>query len=283
LSGENLKLFNDQKREKKLDRFDLVVLLKAYFEKYKKFETKREYQTFVKDKLVKKTRKNKIEYSLIIVDEFQNYLKEQLDLFRNSLNKDTESVVYVGDIAQQVKLGTIKKLEDVGVVDISRNIRLNKVYRNTKNILSFIQDLNYKIEIPTGVKEGPVVIEKVLNNTKEEIEHIKNNISKYEKGSIGILSKNESYLLDFKKEFEEMKNIHMLSMAESQGVEFDIVFIVGLDQCLMEVKHNIYVLPEHLEERKRMQKDLLYVALTRAITELHLLGNIKLKDILNNL
>ena len=280
LSGENLKLFNNQKKEKKLDRFDLVILLKAYFEKYKKFETKREYQTFVKDKLVKKTRKNKIEYSLIIVDEFQNYLKEQLDLFRNSLNKDTESVVYVGDIAQQVKLGTIKKLEDVGVIDKSRNIRLNKVYRNTKNILSFIQNLNYKIEIPFGVKDGPVVIEKVLDSKKEEIEHIKNNISKYENGSIGILSKNESYLLDFKKEFEEIKNIHSLSMVESQGVEFDIVFIVGLDRELVEVKHNIDVLLEHLEERKRMQRDLLYVALTRAITELHILGKCKLKEIL---
>ena len=168
----------------------------------------------------------------------------------------------------------------MGVIDKSRNIRLNKVYRNTKNILSFIQNLNYKIEIPFGVKDGPVVIEKVLDSKKEEIEHIKNNISKYENGSIGILSKNESYLLDFKKEFEEIKNIHSLSMVESQGVEFDIVFIVGLDRELVEVKHNIDVLLEHLEERKRMQRDLLYVALTRAITELHILGKCKLKEIL---
>ena len=33
-----------------------------------------------------------------------------------------------------------------------------------------------------------------------------------------------------------------------------------------------YTTFEHIEERKRIQKDLLYVALTRAINELHILG-----------
>jgi DNA helicase II / ATP-dependent DNA helicase PcrA len=49
-SKENANLFNNQKKEKKLDRFDLVILLRSYFERYKKFEIKREYNTFVKDK-----------------------------------------------------------------------------------------------------------------------------------------------------------------------------------------------------------------------------------------
>jgi superfamily I DNA/RNA helicase len=133
------------------------------------------------------------------------------------------------------------------------------------------------------VKDGPVVVEKIINDKKEEIKHIKNNISKYEQGSIGILSKNESYLEDFKIEFGGIRNIHTLSMLESQGVEFDIVFIVGVDIESMEVKHHSDVLPEHLKERSRMQKDLLYVALTRAITELHILGKEKLGNILSNL
>lgn len=61
-------------------------------------------------------------------------------------------------------------------------------------------------------------------------------------------------------------------MLESQGVEFDLVFLVGIQSSLFEITKNIDTLPEHIEERKRMQKDLLYVALTRAITELHILG-----------
>jgi superfamily I DNA/RNA helicase len=69
-------------------------------------------------------------------------------------------------------------------------------------------------------------------------------------------------------------------MLESQGVEFDLVFIVGINKNSFEVTQYIDVSKEHIEERKRMQKDLLYVALTRAITELHILGSVKLKDIL---
>ena len=113
LSPENLKLFNRQKKENKLDRFDLVILLKSYFEKYKKFEIKREYQTFVKHKLVHKIEKNIVQYSLMIIDEFQNYLPEQLEILKSCLNKKTQSVIYVGDMAQQVKFGTIKKWEDI--------------------------------------------------------------------------------------------------------------------------------------------------------------------------
>ena len=277
LSADNLKLFEKQKKEKKLDRFDLVFMLRAYLEKNKNFETKRGYQTFVKDKIVSKIEKKKVLYSLIIVDEFQNYLPEQLHIMKVCLDKDTNSTVYVGDIAQQVKLGTLKKLEDFGeTIQPDRNIRLNKVYRNTKNILSFIQGLGYKVEIPDGIKEGPSVVEKIINSKEEEISYIKENIKGYENGSIGIISKDESYLDLFKKEFDESKNIHVLTMYESQGVEFDLVFIVGVKEGMFNVTHHIDVSPEHIEERKKIQKDLLYVSLTRAITELHITGVDKL-------
>ena len=38
-----------------------------------------------------------------------------------------------------------------------RQIRLHKVYRNTKQILEYTRDLGYKVEIPESLKEGPVV------------------------------------------------------------------------------------------------------------------------------
>jgi DNA helicase IV len=273
-SNSSLKLFEQQKKEKKLDRFDLAILLKAYYKKYKKFEVKREYQTFVKGKLVRKTEKNPALYSLMIIDEFQNYLPEQLQILKNCINEKTESVVYVGDMAQQVKLGTIHQWEDINeIIPPDRNVKLNKVYRNTKNILSFIKNLGYAVELSPGLKEGPVVVEKITNTTTEEIEHIKEIIDKYSKGSVGVLAKEESYLADFKKEFSGTKNIHVLTMLEAQGVEFDLVCVVGIKEVAFSSKG---ISPEHLEERKRIQKDLLYVALTRAITELHILGTEKL-------
>ncbi len=281
-SKENMKLFDKQKKEKKLDRFDLSILLKSHFEKFKKFETKREYQTYVKDNLVKKIQKNKVEYSLMIIDEFQNYLLEQLQIFQSCLSKETSSSVYVGDIAQQVKLGTIRNLEDIGeIINPERNIILGKVYRNTKNILLFIESLGYKTIIPIGAQIGPAVVEKEVDTIGEQIEHVKSNIKKYEKGTIGIILKNDLHLSQFKEEFKEIKNVHVLTMLESQGVEFDIVFIVGIDDSSFKIAHHVDMSSEHIKERQRMQKDLLYVALTRAITELHILGKVKLSNIIN--
>jgi superfamily I DNA/RNA helicase len=68
-------------------------------------------------------------------------------------------------------------------------------------------------------------------------------------------------------------------MNESQGVEFDLVCIVGVSPNLFEVPAHAGVSAEHLLERKNIQRDLLYVALTRAITELHVLGSVSLTDI----
>ncbi|MEI8174884.1 MAG: AAA family ATPase [bacterium] len=276
-SHNNLKLFEKQKKESKLDRFDLVILLKSYFGKYKKFEIHREYFTSIKGKVVRKIERTAVLYSLMVIDEFQNYLPEQLQILKSCLNEKTQSMVYVGDMAQQVKLGTIRNWQDVNeIIPSERNIKLNKVYRNTRNILSFIKNLGYEVELPDGLKEGPVVLETIAKTTEEEIEHIRGVILKYKNGSIGILAKEESYLANFKKEFAEARNIHVLTMLEAQGVEFDLVCLVGIKKESFSLVHYADTSSEHIEERKRMQKDLLYVALTRAITELHILGSEKL-------
>jgi DNA helicase IV len=281
MSSENQKLFARQKKEKKLDRFDLTILLKAYLEKHEHFEIKREYQKFVGDNLVKRTERKVVNYSLLVIDEFQNYLPDQLKIFNRCLDSETESLIYVGDIAQQVKIGTIKNWDEVGAkISTDRNIRLHKVYRNTKNILRFIRDLGYTIEIPEQLKEGVPVTERQTKSVQEEISHIKECLKKYTDESIGILAKDHSYLEEFEKEFVENKNVHCLSILESQGVEFDRVFIVGLNKKYFEIDSRSNSADDYLTERKRIQKDLIYVGLTRAISELQLLGTDKVEDLL---
>jgi DNA helicase IV len=277
MTAEGLQTFERQRQEKKLDRFDITILLRAHLTAHDAFETRREYMTYVGDTLKKKTKKTPVAYSLMVIDEFQNYLPEQLSILKHPLDTDTQAVIYVGDMAQQVQLGTIKNWEDIKEnITPDRNIRLDKVYRNTKHILEFIQSIGYTVSIPAGIKEGPKVVEQILQTPEEEIAHIRSSIAKYENGSIGVLTKNASYLKPFKEAFKGKKNIHVLTMAESQGVEFDIVFIVGIDTDTFTVAQYADVLPAHIEERKRMQKDLLYVALTRAIMELHVVGRVKL-------
>lgn len=276
-SKKSISLFDQQKKDKALDRFDLTILLRSHLEKFGKFEIVREYNSIVKGVMKKKVQKRDIEYSLAIVDEFQNYLPEQLAILKQCVSDRTESILYVGDMGQQVYLGTIKNWDDMSEsIKPERNIRLDKVYRNTRNILEYIQSLGYAVGIPEGIKEGPEVVEKICDTAVAEISHIKNQIEKYKEGSIGVIAKNSEYLEPFRKEFAEHKNIHLLTMQESQGVEFDLVCIVGINDGTFTVTEYAGVSPEHIAERKRIQKDLLYVALTRAITELHVLGKEKL-------
>jgi DNA helicase IV len=279
LSLEGLKLLQKQKVEKVLDRFDLTLLLKGYLAKHRKLEISREVLAVSSTGSRKVTKKKRMMYSLIVVDEFQNYLPEQLSIFKKCLKDETDAILYVGDMAQQVYLGTIKDWSAIGEqIAPERNVRLDKVYRNTKSILTYIQSLGYSITLPPGIKDGPVVTEKITQKVDEEIAHIEEVIKKYEHGSIGVISKSSQYLQPFKEKFGDQKHIHIMTMNESQGVEFDLVCIVGINENTFVSPFHGDALPHHLAERKTIQKDLLYVALTRAITELHILGSIPLKE-----
>ncbi len=155
ISPKNLKLFEKQKIDKQLDRFDITVLLQSYLKKYKKFEIRRSYFTPVNGVIKKKIERKNVSYSLIVLDEFQNYLPEQISILKSCLKEETESIIYVGDMSQQVYLGTLKNWAETGEhIKEERNIKLAKVYRNTKNILLFIQSLGYDILIPEEIKEG---------------------------------------------------------------------------------------------------------------------------------
>ena len=54
------------------------------------------------------------------------------------------------------------------------------------------------------------------------------------------------------------------------------MFLIGINKKSFEIKPIVNSTDKYNEEQKRIQKDLLYVALTRAITELHILGSEKL-------
>ena len=68
-------------------------------------------------------------------------------------------------------------------------------------------------------------------------------------------------------------------MHEAQGVEFDVVCLVGVNADLLTLPAYENMPPDFIAEKKRTKKDLLYVAMTRAISELHILGQQKLSDI----
>ncbi len=276
-TNDQEKLFAMQKKESGLDRFDLTILLKIYYKTHKQFSiTKDYYQELANGKYRKKRAPFKVEYNLTIVDEFQNYLPEQLQLLKQCLNHKLESVVYVGDLAQQTQLGTIKDWTSIGeTIEAHRLVKLEKVYRNTKQILSFIGSLGYVVQIPAGVKEGNSVVEYIAHSKEDEIVKVREIVGGAN-GTIGILAKDRGYLEEFKKEFADNPKVQCLSMQEAQGVEFEIVCLVGLNQYSFSAEG----LPLNMvEEVKKVQRDLLYVALTRAMSELYIIGTTSLQSI----
>lgn len=274
-------LFQQQKKAGVLDRLDLTFLLKIFYQDSGELSVIKDYHVEQKNgKMKKKRGAVPLEYSLIVIDEFQNYLPDQLKLMKSCISKKSQAVVYVGDMAQQVKLGTIRQWEDIGEkMEQERSVVLEKVYRNTKNILLFIKKLGYAIEVFDQLKEGVAVGEYVVETKNQELSKIQEIMEKDNFGSLGILAKEKEYLVEFKEAFKGNKKIHALTIDEAQGVEFDIVILVGIGKAtFISCEDNA----ELAAEKKRINRDLLYVALTRAVSELHIMGSEKLKNIISD-
>jgi len=279
LDKKYLDILEYQQKQKILDRIDLTILLKLFKSTYKNISIMQEYyQLHKKGASTKKIGRFSIIYDLIIFDEFQNYLPQQINLIKSCVNTDNNSIMYVGDMNQKTQLGTIENWQDIGEsLKDERKIVLNKVYRNTKQILCYIKHLGYQISVPENIKDGDEVVEKVFDNIEEEIKYVKDNLK--EKVTIGILSRDKESLERYQKEFAKEKNIYILAMNEIQGIEFDSVFLVGIAKNNINSSNKIE-LPNLKQEKQKIDKDLLYVALTRATNNLFVLGKEKLSEIL---
>lgn len=281
---EDLILFEEQKKAKAFDRFDLSILLKNavkqkgnFFKEEIYYEQKRGFE------VIRKKRKIPLKYSLIVVDEVQNYLPEQISILRSCIHKDTAAMLYVGDLKQQVMFGTLKEWKDVGEsFEQERKVELEKVYRSTKQILTFISSLGYAVDVPRELREGAEVIEEIHQHISEEANRIKHiSVNNDEKLQTGVIGFSEEYLETLKKEIGKIHNLHVLTVNQAQGVEFDRVFLVGLDEELFRGSTNSD--EAYKNNIAHIRKDLLYVALTRAIDELFVFSKRPLKEIVNSI
>lgn len=281
MSYDQKQLLHQQLQDGILDRFDLTILLrikllqeKMLLETVEKF--KKQKST---GKYTKTITKQPINYSLIVIDEAENYLKEQIGLIKGCIDPTTNAVIYVGDLVQRTMLWTLKDWKDVNEkFQEERKVVLQKVYRNTKQILKYIQNNGFKVEIPENIKNGEDVIEKTFRNKLEEIKFVKEILKENAKNTIGILAKTEEYLEEYKKQFSMNEKLFIMIINEAQGVEFDTVILVGMNDKLFK-NHDQNV--ELIKERRKVNRDLIYVALTRAMNYLYVCGNKKLQNLLS--
>lgn len=268
LPPEYLELFNEQLAKKRLDRFDLTLLLKSYHEKNSGFKRMASFVSVSKNG--KETIKKgllPIEYSLIIVDEAENYLRDQIALIKGCADRN-KAVLYVGDLAQQTKLFTLKDWQEAGEnFSGERKVELFRVYRNTKEILEYIKEQGYDIIIPEELKSGPAVVEKEIGSKEDEAAYIDSLISRNTQSIVGIIHYDNDSLSAYRERYQDSEMIFVMSIDEAQGVEFDLVIFISPETSFDFSSYG----NELIQEKKRVRRDLDYVAMTRAMNELHVL------------
>lgn len=265
LSSDSYNIFLTQKKDGVLDRFDLAILLGVHKEK---------------NNGIKRNRRL-VNYSMILIDEFQNYLPEQINLFKSVLDQKTKSLIYVGDMDQQIRIGTIKRWEQIqDKIEDERNILLSKVYRNTKQILKYIEHIGYEVSIPEGLLDGPEVSEFVFPSIDDQVDYVRKIIEGNKGKTIGVIGKNSMSLAPFVTISNLHENVHLLPIEKAQGVEFDVVLIIDINENTFKVENIEGESDEEYDERRKIQKDLLYIALTRSMRDLHILGSKKLSDLI---
>jgi len=266
-SQEQLAWFERQVEQQLLDRIDLTILLQIQQQQAGRLGKVDDYYIELKNGQLKKQRGFvPVNYSLILVDEFQNYLPAQLKLIRSCVDQKLASMIYVGDLAQQVELATIKDFTVIGEeIKADRRVVLQKVYRNTQEILKYVQKQGYDVDIPVDLKIGQPVQEWLGLSLQELPSKITDFLTNRDDNSVGLLFLSSVDLAKVSKSFSQYPKVHLMTWQQAQGVEFDLVFLI--DSLHKELGLSDLSL-EQLEELAKIKKDLYYVALTRAIQEM---------------
>ncbi len=265
-SKEHAMRFEKQLSERELDRFDLTWLLKREAETKGLF-VEQEYLEVKKNFEVKRKKRSvPVEYSLIVVDEAQNYLPTQLTVLRRCLSKKTQAMLYIGDLGQQVQIGTLQKWSDIGeVIASERRVELEKVYRNTKPIIAYIQSKGFDVSIPEGLRDGKPVVAEICPGQEAQHKRISQILESSDTAAqVGVLSPDPQTISSIKQSFENTSRLHAMTVHEAQGVEFDIVILLGFTDQFFQTSHDEPI----ASELQKIKKDLYYVALTRATEEL---------------
>jgi DNA helicase IV len=250
-----------------LSRVDVTALLYAFYKKNKKVEIDRDRTVYKNGKYRRMKRSDPVRYSLMVVDEFQNYLPEQLKIMLSCLDPETRSAVFVGDMAQQVYPGTIRSWDEIGEsLSPERQVKLQKVYRNTRQILEYIGSQGYQVEIPRGIKEGPAVVEKKLSHD-EKRSYLWELVGKNADRSIGLIFADPKEVGVYRELFKDNPSVRVSTMVEAQGVEFDLTCVVGRPEAPTDES----MPAEFRSEQEKICRDLYYVALTRAMSEMHVI------------
>lgn len=255
-----------QQKQKLLDRFDLAILLAArtHQDGGSLQAEQRVSETTSSGRFKTRTVRAPLSYSLILVDEVQNYLPAHIRILRSCVSAKTRAITYIGDLAQQTSLFTLKTWTDSGEdMPRERTVSLEKVYRSTRQIMEYIRSAGFDVSIPPGLREGNDVKVCFVRSDIEAYEQIAGVIESHPEVLVGVVGLTPESIERYRMLSGE--HVRVLTIHEAQGVEFDVCIVIAPDDSLYE--H----LPESLRtEKKKTVRDQYYVGLTRAVNELYI-------------
>ncbi|MBU3114437.1 UvrD-helicase domain-containing protein [Clostridium lacusfryxellense] len=243
-------------------------------------------------------------YTHIIVDESQDLTRVQLEFLKALHNeKEYSSFMFVADMAQSIYpyswLVKGRSFTSIGFDMKGKSNVLSKNYRTTTQIAQAAYSLLEKdqniINDDNFVK--PSLIDRQgyyptcteLKNPKNEAEYIISEvknilIEKYTYKDIVIVSKNKNQLKVLKEYFDKAKvasmllektdedfeeeKIKLLTIHSIKGLEFKVVFIIGINEGI--IPYLSYPDAEDQSMQETMERKLLYVGMTRANELLYL-------------
>jgi SOS regulatory protein LexA len=246
------------------------------------------------------------QYTHILIDESQDLTRAQLMFLKEVFNqKDYSSFLFVSDTAQsiysQAWLGSGRSFTSIGFNMTGRSSSLSKNYRTTTQISQaaysliercrdIVEDENF-VKPALVDKQGEYPVLKVFEDDATQSAFIVSEISalkgSIKLGDIAVIArfKNQlqnlkdllkrkglsyQYFSDRETDFEA-ESIKLVTMHSIKGLEFPVVFIVGLDRSVLPYYASKD--PESRIEEELKERRLLYVGMTRAIEFLYLLAS----------
>lgn len=219
-------------------------------------------------------KEHKISFDYILIDEFQDTNLLQYEIFRN-LIKDNTNTFIVGDPDQSIYgfRGADFKLLNKYISDfkaevliLSNNYRSKEIIIEAANNLISFNEYRYEKELKAFKQEKGVLYHSQFLDDHSEYEFV---IKKYEElrdkyNSFAILYRNNYQGFLYRNYFKDLErdDITVTTIHQSKGLEFDVVFIIGVNRG---------ILPDDKMNKKDQEEEerrLFFVGLTRAKNKL---------------
>lgn len=297
IKNEKIELLTEEPTDFRKEDLLAISVYKNSYDQRKKPKDYDQYQAYLKvhhlydfddlilsyDDYLKKEKD--VFYKYIFIDEFQDTNHIQYELLKKLITKDTH-VLAVGDPDQSIYQfrGANSRIIDLFIKDyqaklyeLKLNYRSNGIILSHANRLIKRNERKHKKElIPTKAishKVYHLAFSTSLNEAKRITERVTYHIKQGIKPSkIAILFRQHKRAYDLKLILHEKgipfqdglslsyetSGVELLTIHQAKGLEFDVVFIIGLEQGELPSYHQSTL--KNIEEERR----LMFVAMTRA-------------------